>query len=117
MSFFVVASHARGNEEGTKWWQSDRIKREIGLSNEQSRQLEDIFQAALPRMRLEKEELDRQERSLSALMKDVNGGWNDIEQAIDRVEAARSRAGKTRLMMLYRLYRVMTAHSRLSRSP
>ena len=32
-----------------KWWQSDRHKRELGLTPEQSRRLEEIFQAAVRR--------------------------------------------------------------------
>ena len=44
--------------QGFKWWQSDLYKRELGLTPEQSRRLEDIFQAAVPNLRVQKKALD-----------------------------------------------------------
>jgi Spy/CpxP family protein refolding chaperone len=112
LSVCAVAPPATAGEDSRKWWQSDRVKTEIGLTAEQSRQLEDVFQTMLPRMRAEKEELDREERAVSRLMTDATAAEADVTQAIDRVEALRARAGKTRLLMLYRMYRVLTPEQR-----
>jgi Spy/CpxP family protein refolding chaperone len=107
-----AAAASQSGEERFKWWQSDRVKAEAGLSDEQSAQLETLFQATLPKMRAEKEELDRQERELAALMSGAGDDESGVSQAIDRVEAARSRANKTRVLMLYRMYRVLTPDQR-----
>ena len=107
-----TAAAARGGEERPKWWQSDQVKTEIGLSEKQSQELEAIFQATLPRMREEKTGLDEQGQELSRLMTQATADTSDISLAIDRVEAARARANKTRLLMLYRMYLLLTPDQR-----
>jgi Spy/CpxP family protein refolding chaperone len=84
----------------------------LGLSDEQSRALEAVFQSLLPRMRAEKQALDREDAALSRLML---AGAEDgvIGQAIDRVESARSAANKTRTWMLVRMYRVLSPEQRV----
>jgi Spy/CpxP family protein refolding chaperone len=109
----LASALAHANQHRVKWWHSDRVKAEVGLTDEQSNELEAIFQATLPRMRADKEELDRQEQALSQLMTEATMAEADLGAAIDRVEAARTRASKTRTLMLYRMYRVMTPEQRL----
>jgi Spy/CpxP family protein refolding chaperone len=109
----LASAFAHANQHRVKWWHSDRVKVEVGLTDEQSNELEAIFQATLPRMRAHKEELDRQEQALSQLMTEATMAEADLGAAIDRVEAARTRASKTRTLMLYRMYRVMTPEQRL----
>lgn len=101
-----------GGEERHKWWQSDRVKAEVGLTADQSRELEAVFQAMLPRMRAEKEDLDQQERALSKLMSEATADEHVVEQAIERVEEARASASKTRTLMLYRMFRLLTPEQR-----
>jgi Spy/CpxP family protein refolding chaperone len=63
-------------------------------------------------MRAEKQALDREDAALSRLM--VEGADESaIGQAIERVEAARSAANKTRTWMLVRMYRVLSAEQRV----
>lgn len=111
-ALLTVTLQGQAAEERHKWWQSARVKADVGLSEEQSQDLEAVFQATLPRMRAEKEELDRQERSLSQLMSEARVDETGILQAIDRVEMARASASKTRTLMLYRMYRVLTPEQR-----
>jgi len=58
------------------------VKAEAGLTGDQSQQLEGIFQANLPKMRAEKEELDRQEKALSTLMTEATADEAGIAQAM-----------------------------------
>src|SRR5262245_23730391 len=99
-----AAGTAQAGDERFKWWQSDRVKAEVGLTAAQSAQLEEIFQAVLPRMRAEKDELDRLEEGFSKLLREATVTETEIGQAIDRVEGSRARASKTRMIMLYRMY-------------
>lgn len=103
---------AFGGEERVKWWQSETVKAELSLSDAQSVEIEKIFQAALPKMRAEKEEFDRQERALSKLMDTTAVGEAEISLMVDRVEAARAKASKTRLLMLYRMHQVLSPAQR-----
>jgi Spy/CpxP family protein refolding chaperone len=108
----VPASAALAGDERGKWWMAPSSKAELGLTDEQSRELEAVFQSMLPRMRGEWETLRREEAALSALMLE-NGNERAIGLAIDRVEAARSAAGKTRTWMLVKMYRVLTPEQRV----
>jgi Spy/CpxP family protein refolding chaperone len=103
---------AAASDERSKWWQSENVKAEILLTPEQSQALEGIFQATLPRLRAEKEELDRQEQLLSRLVREAAVDETQVIELMDNVEAARARVSKTRTLMLYRMYRTLTPAQR-----
>ena len=77
-----------------KWWTSDKYKQRLGLTAEQSKQCEQIFQAMAPRLRAAKQALEREEARFSELLKRSDSPESKITEAIDTLEAARSEAGK-----------------------
>lgn len=95
-----------------KWWLSDEGKKEFRISEQQSRDLETQFQQMLPTLKANKTELDKQEKVLNQLLSDSASGEPVVAQAIDRVEAARSALSRTRTLMLYRMYRLLTPEQR-----
>lgn len=96
----------------SKWWNADKSKQELGLSSEQSQQLEQIYQAMLPKLRTAKQELDRQEAHFSELMKRDSLPESDVMAVIDRLEGARGDLRKLRTVMLYQMRRVLTPDQR-----
>jgi len=92
--------------QGSKWWQSDHYKRELGLTSEQSRRLEDIFQAAVPNLRAQKRALDQAETEFERLVEKGDDGA--VMEQVGRVETARAELNKSRTMMLLRMRRVLT---------
>ena len=60
--------------QGFKWWQSDLYKRELGLTPEQSRRLEDVFQTAVPTLRVQKKALDQAETEFERLVEKGDDG-------------------------------------------
>jgi Spy/CpxP family protein refolding chaperone len=99
--------------ERHKWWLSEEVKTQVGLTAQQSQDLEGIFQSVLPRLRSGWEELDRLEQDLSRLMSDDATDEARISAAIDRTESARATINKTRTLMLFRMYRVLTPDQRV----
>jgi Spy/CpxP family protein refolding chaperone len=95
-----------------KWWLSDEGRAEFGITDQQSRGLENIFQAMLPALKANKTELDKHEKVLDQLLADANSNEALVTQAIDRVEAARGALSRTRTLMLYRMYRLLTPEQR-----
>jgi Spy/CpxP family protein refolding chaperone len=95
-----------------KWWLSDEGKKEFRISEQQSRDLEAQFQQMLPTLKANKTELDKQEKTLNQLLSDAASSEPTVAQAIDRVEAARSALSRTRTLMLYRMYRLLTPEQR-----
>lgn len=109
----ATGGSAEANNDRHKWWLSDRVRTEIALSEQQSRDIEAIFQAMAPRLRAEKDELDRQEGLLAALMQDQATDEATVTQAIARVERARSAMSTTRTLMLFRMNRVLSEEQRV----
>lgn len=95
-----------------KWWHSERFKTELRLTVQQSTQIEEVFQATVPRLRTLKEDLDRHQALLSVLIKEGTAPEAQVAQQVDRVEAARSEISKVRTLMLFRMRRLLSAEQR-----
>ncbi len=112
LASLLAAAPAWAGSERSKWWISAEGRAEIGISDAQSRELEAVFQSLLPRLRAEKQALDREDAELTRLMAE---GADEavLGPAIDRVEAARSAVNKTRTWMLVRMNRVLSPEQRV----
>jgi Spy/CpxP family protein refolding chaperone len=95
-----------------KWWQSDRIKPEIGLTADQSTHIEEIFQSMRPKLTAGKDDLDRLEKRLSAAIGDDAVSEAEVMKQVDRVETARAELAKVRTLMFFRMHRVLTPEQR-----
>ena len=100
--FLVLPAHA----QGVKWWMSDQYKRELALTSEQSRRLEEIFQAALPTLRTQKKALDDAEKQFQQVME--RGNYSSVMEQVDHLEAARASLNRTRTMMLVNMRKLLT---------
>ena len=101
-----------GTSQRHKWWQSDAVKAELGLTERQSADLEEIFQTMRPRQKELIEHLRVEEEALAAIMHAPGAAEWEVTLQIDRVETTRSALGKTRTLMLYRMHRVLDADQR-----
>jgi Spy/CpxP family protein refolding chaperone len=95
-----------------KWWASDKYKQELKLTNEQSAEIEKIFQASMERLRVDKDDLDRAQSSFSQLMEKTSAGERDFARAVDQLELARYNVSKERTMMLVRIHSILTPDQR-----
>jgi Spy/CpxP family protein refolding chaperone len=93
--------------QGSKWWQSDQYKRELGLTVEQSKRLEDIFQAAIPKLKADKKALDLAEAEFEKLLE--RGDDGSVMDQVERVEAARAELNKDHTLMMLKMKKVLTA--------
>ena len=107
----AVLSLAPASEAGQrfKWWQSDEVASEIGLTVGQGVEIEAIFQSLRPKLREFAHRLHREEDELTAIMQAMQAEEWEVALQIDRVEAARSALSKTRTLMLYRMHKTLTA--------
>jgi Spy/CpxP family protein refolding chaperone len=96
-----------------KWWQSERFVQELGLTKDQSRQIDEVFQASWPALQAAKADLDRLETELSAVIADGTAPEAKVLHQIDKVEASRSVMGRARSLMLYRMHRVLSPEQRV----
>lgn len=115
---FPAPAAAQGASPGSradrhKWWLSEEVRTEVGLTEPQSQELEAIFQSVLPRLRSGWEELERLEQDVSRLMTDAAADESRVSTAVDRAESARASLNKTRTLMLFGMYRVLTPDQRV----
>ena len=80
---------------------------------QQSADLEAVFQSFLPRLRAGWEDLERVEQDVSRLMTDDTTDEARISAAIDRAEVVRASLNKTRTLMLFKMYRVLSHDQRV----
>jgi Spy/CpxP family protein refolding chaperone len=100
----LIAFPAAG--QGSKWWQSEQYRRELGLTTEQSKRLEDVFQAAVPTLKAHKKALDQAETEFERLVE--RGDDGSVMDQVERVEAARAELNKAHTMMMLRMRRLLT---------
>lgn len=94
------------------WWQSTDVKALLELTDEESTTLDNIYRKARPKLQESMRRLNAEESTLSGLIGDMNIEEIDVTRQIDRVEATRSELSKTRILMLFRMYRVLTEDQR-----
>jgi Spy/CpxP family protein refolding chaperone len=102
----------RDDHRPWKFWQGDS-KVQLGITNQQSADIEQIFQATLPKLEAAKDKIDKLEATLSQTIKDNTADLATVAQQVDRLEAARAELYKTRTLMLYRMRGVLSADQRL----
>jgi Spy/CpxP family protein refolding chaperone len=91
--FLTLALPAAGQG---KWWQSEEYKRELRLTTEQSKRLEDVFQAAVPTLKSLKKALDQAESEFERLLERGDDG------------SARAELNKSHTLMMLKMKRVLT---------
>ena len=92
--------------QGFKWWQSEKYKKELGLTADQTRRVEEVFQKALPTLKVQKTALDEAEAKFERLVE--RGDDNAVMEQVNLVEAARADLNKTRTMMLLGMRKLLT---------
>jgi Spy/CpxP family protein refolding chaperone len=108
-ALIVLAAVPAAGQDRHKWWADETTRQEIGLSAEQAAKAEEIFQASLPRLQELKSNLDTLEAELNALIRENKADESVVAGKIDAVERVRGEMSKTRMLMLYRIHRLLTA--------
>ncbi|GMV22869.1 MAG: hypothetical protein AMXMBFR57_28180 [Acidimicrobiia bacterium] len=91
------------------WWKDAKTMQAIGITADQSKQIDDLFHARFPEARAQDTELKKHERELDRLLRERRVGVDVISVQLDRVEAQRTTLNKTRTLMLYQMYQVLSA--------
>jgi Spy/CpxP family protein refolding chaperone len=95
-----------------KWWTDQPMRGELGITDQQSAAIEQIWQESIPKLREARDRLDQLETTLSQMILDASDEAAVVAQ-IERVENTRAEANKARTLMLYRLNRLLTPDQRV----
>ncbi|CAN5854091.1 hypothetical protein BH18ACI5_BH18ACI5_14390 [soil metagenome] len=91
------------------WWKDEGAKSELKLTGEQVAEIERIFQANMAKAKPMRDELTQLETGLNQTMRANTADVAVVAQQVDRVESKRAELSKMRVLMLYRIHRVLSA--------
>ena len=105
-------SEGRKDEHRMPWWKAPETRAELGISDKQSKDIDDIFQATLPALRAAKEELDKLDDTVAKLIKEGTADISVVARQSLQAEQARANLTTKRTVMLYRMHRLLTPEQR-----
>jgi Spy/CpxP family protein refolding chaperone len=100
-----------GREGPKKWWVDAQWRADLGLSDQQSATIEQVWQRSLAQRAETRDRLEKLDAVLQKMILDA-ADESAVTAQLDRVEAARSEANKARVIMLYRMNKVLTQEQR-----
>jgi Spy/CpxP family protein refolding chaperone len=106
------AAEGRGGEHRVPWWKAPDTRAELGISDKQSKDIDDIFQETLPSLRAAKEELDKLDDAVTSLIKEGTADASIVARQVAQAEQARANLTTKRTVMLYRMHRLLTPEQR-----
>jgi len=96
-----------------KWWRSPELRAEFAITDAQSTELDRIFHTFYASLKSGMEDVDRYHKDVSKIMSEGSSSEVDVLHAIDKLEAAKASLARTRMLMLYRMYRVLSPDQRI----
>lgn len=90
-----------------KWWKRPRVAAEIGLSPDQTREIESVFIRSRTKLIDLKADLEKRQGELQDLMEDPDADRDDVAERIEKVEDARAELQKARALMLLDMKQVL----------
>ena len=106
------AAEGRGGEHRVPWWKAAETRAELGISDKQSKDIDDIFQETLPSLRAAKEELNKLDEAVTKLIKEGTADVTVVAKQVAQAEQARANLNTKRTVMLYRMHRLLTPDQR-----
>lgn len=101
---------ARDNRahERRPWWKNPADMAEIGLTADQSAQIDGIFRAEIEKMKPLRETVNGLERALDEAMRANTADISAFARQVHKIESKRAELNTMRTVMLYRMRRVLT---------
>lgn len=108
LAVFLAAPAIRaGDTPDGKWWKNPRVTAELGLSPDQSVEIEKIFVRTRPKLIDLRADLEKKQLDLQVAMDDKTADRSAVEKKIESVEIARAALQKTRALMLLDMKQVL----------
>ena len=101
-----------GHQPPPKWWIDPQLRSELGITDQQSAAVDQIWQRSLPKLREAHERLEKLENVLSQMILDNTADEASVIAQIEKVESTRADLNQGRTLMLYRMNKLLTAEQR-----
>jgi len=100
------------DERRTPWWKAADTRAELGISDKQSKDIDEVFQATFPSLRAAKEQLDKLDEQVARTIKEGVADFATVDYQVAQAEQARAKLATTRTTMLYRMHRLLSREQR-----
>jgi Spy/CpxP family protein refolding chaperone len=108
LAIFLAAPAIRAADmPDGKWWKNPRVTAELGLSQDQSTEIEKVFVRTRPKLIDLRADLEKKQLDLQVAMEDKTADRSAVEKKIESVENARAALQKTRALMLLDMKQVL----------
>jgi Spy/CpxP family protein refolding chaperone len=105
------ADQGQPHQPPPHWWIDPQLRQQLGITDAQSKSVEEIWQKMLPDLRKLREQLDKLESDLSNMIQD-GAVESTVTAQIEQTENTRALLNKGRTLMLYRMNKVLTSDQR-----
>ena len=108
-------SDGRGGKDERRmpWWKAPDTRAELGITDKQSKDIDEIFQATFPALKAAKEELDKLDDAVAKLIKEGTADIVVVARQVGQAEQKRADLTTQRTVMLYRMHRLLTPEQRV----
>lgn len=94
------------------WWKVAESRAELGISDRQSSDIEEIFQSTVPKLRAAKEGLDKLDQDVARTIKEGTADVAAVDRQVLQAEQARAVLTTTRTVMFYKMHRLLRREQR-----
>jgi Spy/CpxP family protein refolding chaperone len=111
-----ASSHESGTpdqgHQPPKWWVDPKLRAELGITDKQSAAIDAVWSKDYNQRLESRKRLEDLETKLDQMMLDASADETVIVAQLDKVEAARTEVSKARVLMLYRINKLLTPEQR-----
>jgi Spy/CpxP family protein refolding chaperone len=101
-----------GHQLPPKWWIDSQLRAELGITDQQSLAVDQVWQKSLPKLREARQRLEKLEDVLSQMILENAADEPAVIAQIEKTESARAEMNGARTLMLYRMNKLLTADQR-----
>lgn len=106
------ASHEEGPPRW-KWWLHPETRKELHLTDQQSKKINEVWESTAPKWREKMHELEKLEEALATTIKENTADVSIVAQQVEKVEKLRAENTATRTVMIYRMHLLLKPEQRV----
>jgi Spy/CpxP family protein refolding chaperone len=96
-----------------KWWLHADTKKELRLTEQQSKKIDEIWEATAPKLREKGHELEKLEDALASTIKESTADVASVAQQVEKVEKLRAEFATIRMVMIYKMHLLLNPEQRV----
>ena len=96
-----------------KWWLHPDTRKELRLTDQQSKKINEVWESTAPQLREKWHELEQFEESLAKTLKEYTAPVPVVQQQVEKIEKLRADNNATRTVMIYRMHLLLSPEQRI----